>query len=269
VSCVEVRENLGELALGLLPPDEARQVKRHLESCPGCEKEWAELREGVASVALSLPVAEPSGDLEHRVVDGVRAAAGKGRRRPVMRRGARLTAVAALAAALVAGGALQWGFAQRHHAESLRSKIDRVLQEQTNLASLVAVLQNEFRGNGTLYQASLFPGAGHQAAGTALIFSAPKSSGFVLVHVESALDPKAAPYTVGLVGAGGRRLEVGTLAKTNNGDYVLYTPNIPQDLVHSDSVELSHVVTLTVVDRFGTPVVNGTVHPYVETPPTP
>ena len=131
------------------------------------------------------------------------------------------------------------------------------------------MLRNEFRGNGTLYQASLFPGAGHQAAGTALIFSAPKNTGFVLVHVESALDSKAAPYSVGLVGAGGRRLEVGTLAKTNNGDYVLYTPNIPQDLVHSDSVELSHVLTLSVIDRFGTPVVNGTVHPFVETPPSP
>ena len=50
---------------------------------------------------------------------------------------------------------------------------------------------------------------------------------------------------------------------------MLYTPNIPQDLVHSDSVELSHVLTLTVIDRFGTPVVNGTVHPFVETPPSP
>ena len=179
-------------------------------------------------------------------------------------------AVAALASALVvSGGALQWGFAQRHHAESLRSRIDRVLQQQTNLAGLVAVLRDEFRGNGKLYQANLFPGTGHQAAGTALIFSAPQNTGFVLVHVESALDPKEAPYTVGLVGTAGRPLEVGTLAKTNNGDYVLYTPNIPRDLVHSDPVELSHALTLTVIDRFGTPVVNGTIHPFVETPPTP
>ena len=269
MSCVDVRESLAELALGLLPPDEAGKVERHLESCPGCEKEWAELREGVESVATSLPPSEPSRDLEDRVVDAVRGAAGKGRRRPVVRRGARLMAVAALAAALVAGGALQWGFAQRHHAESLRSRIDRVLQEQTNLAGLVSLLRNEFRGNGTLYEANLFPGTGHQAAGTALIFSAPKNTGFVLVHVESALDPKGAPYTVGLVGSGGRPLEVGTLAKTNNGDYVLYTPNIPRDLVHSDSVELSHAVSLTVIDRFGTPVVNGTIHPFAETPPTP
>jgi hypothetical protein len=199
VSCVDVRESLGELALGLLPPGEARQVERHLESCPGCEKEWAELREGVASVALSLPPVEPSRELEDRVVGEVRAAAGKGRRRPVMRRGARLMAVTALAAAIVAGGALQWGFAQRHHADSLRTRIDRVLQQQTNLAGLVALLRDQFRGNGTLYQANLFPGTGHQAAGTALIFSAPKNTGFVLVHVESALDPKSGPYTVGLV----------------------------------------------------------------------
>src|SRR5438876_11959284 len=100
MTCAEVRESLSEFSLGLLPGDDLREVERHLEWCAGCRRESAELAEGVASVALSLPVAEPPGSLEERVVAEVMTAAGRGR--SPRRRGARVLAVAALAAAIMA-----------------------------------------------------------------------------------------------------------------------------------------------------------------------
>ncbi len=268
MSCVDARDRLTELALGLLPPEDARDVERHLGSCHGCAKELAELQEGMASIAVSIPQAAPPEGLEDRVVDRVMASAGT-KRRSGRRLGGRILAVVALAAAMIAGGALQWGLTQKRQAETQQHRVERVLRQQNGLADLVALLRKEFRGQGTLYQASLFPGTGHQEAGTALIFSATKTSGFVLVHVESPLDTKAGPYTVSLVGPSGQSLEVGALARTNNGDYVLYQDSIKQNISRSDPVELSHVSTLTVQDRFGTPVMNGTVHPFVESPPTP
>lgn len=268
MSCELVRDRLSELSLGLLTPEDARDLERHLESCPGCRKEWAELQESVASVALSLPPAEPPEELEDRVVDRVMASAGT-IRRPSRRRGARVLAVVALTAAVVAGGALQWGLTQRYRAETTRQRMARILDKQNDLTKLIELLRTEFRGTGTLYQATLYPGTRPEAAGTVLIYSAPKGVGFVLVHVEAPVDEKLAPYSVNLVSSTGRRLGAGSLERTNNGDHVLYREDIPHDLSRSDSLELSQVTSLSVVDRFGRPVMTGLVHQFVEAPPSP
>ena len=128
MTCAEVRESLSEFSLGLLPGDELREIERHLEWCAGCRRESAELAEGVASVALSLPGAEPPASLEERVVEGVRVAAGSGR--TGRHRGARVLAVAALAAAIMALSAVQWGIAQRHQAESAQVQLQRLLEKE-------------------------------------------------------------------------------------------------------------------------------------------
>ena len=139
MTCAEVRESLSEFSLGLLPGDDRREVERHLEWCAGCRRESAELAEGVASVALSLPVAEPP----------------------------------------------------------------------------------------------------------------------------APLDDKAGQFTVNLVSSTGRVLEVGTLVSTGNGDHVLFRQDLPSDLSRSDAVELSQVASLEVLDRFGTPVLTGSVHRFI------
>ena len=261
MTCAEVRESLSEFSLGLLPGDDRREVERHLEWCAGCRRESAELAEGVASVALSLPVAEPPASLEEQVVEGVRAAAGRGR--TGRHRGARVLAVAALAAAIMALSAVQWGIAQHHQAESVQIQLQRLLQRENQTSELIKFLQQQFQGTGKLFQASLFPGPGKEQAGTVLIFSAPKGAGFVLVDVAAPLDDKAGQFTVNLVSSTGRVLEVGTLVPTGNGDHVLFRQDRPSDLSRSDAVELSQVASLEVLDRFGTPVLTGSVHRFI------
>jgi hypothetical protein len=59
------------------------------------------------------------------------------------------------------------------------------------------------------------------------------------------------------------------LTLTNNGDYVLFVQNLPQDLQRSDSVEISQVISIEVVDRVGNPVVTGSLHRFIEATPSP
>ncbi len=110
MTCLEVRDRLAEHALGVLRPEESRDVDRLLEWCAGCRKESEELQEGLVSVAMSLPAAEPPSSLEERVVGRVTSAAGTrkmGRRR--RRISPRSLVAASLMAVLLAVGAVGWG----------------------------------------------------------------------------------------------------------------------------------------------------------------
>ena len=53
--CREWRESLGAYALGQLPGDERAGLEAHLEGCPGCRAELAELE----PVARVMPLADP------------------------------------------------------------------------------------------------------------------------------------------------------------------------------------------------------------------
>jgi hypothetical protein len=44
MSCGEVREMLGAYVLGALEPAEADEARRHVETCPACAEEYAQLR---------------------------------------------------------------------------------------------------------------------------------------------------------------------------------------------------------------------------------
>jgi hypothetical protein len=270
MTCAEVRDSLSEQALGLLPGEEAREIERHLQWCAGCRKEGEELLEGASRVAFSIPPAEPPLDLEDRVVEKVLMASGKvGTRRS--RRGIRVLAVAALTAAFVAGSALQWGLAQRHQVQRQQTLAEQTQQKLDRMQALLGFVQNQLKApSGQIYQASLFPGPGKEPAGAALLYAAPRGAGFALVDVIAPLDTRDAPFSVNLVSSNGRRLELGVLSLTNNGDYLLFRPDLPKDLSRSDSVELSQVTSLEILDRSGTPVATGTVHPgVVETAPSP
>jgi hypothetical protein len=269
MTCAEARELLTEHSLGLLHAEQAREVERHVQWCAGCREESAELAEGVASLALSIPPADPPSRLEEAVVDRVAASAGT-RGRPRHRAGVRVLAAAALAAAMLAGGALQWGMTQRRQAQSLSSRVQQQIGRAKDLSSVVAELQDAFKGTGTLYQASLFPVSRREEGGTALMYSGAHGQGWILVDVVATLDERLGPFTVNLVSSTGRRLEVGTITRSEGeGDYVRYWPDLPNDFTRPDAVELSQVTVLEVIDRFGDPVVSGTVHPYIESPPSP
>ena len=90
------------------------------------------------------------------------------------------------------------------------------------------------------------------------------------------IESNTGPFSVNLVSSTGRRLSVGPLPRSKEGDedekvvhYVRYWPGLPSDFTRPDPVEMSDVASLEVIDRFGHPVVTGTVHQYVQPVPSP
>jgi hypothetical protein len=99
-------------ALGALNPHERARFEAHLERCPACRAELAELREAADLLALAPPAATPPAGLERRTLAAVRRAAaenGSGAAAappaPAPRRRAWALGIgaAALAAAAIAG----------------------------------------------------------------------------------------------------------------------------------------------------------------------
>ncbi|HET7870272.1 MAG TPA: zf-HC2 domain-containing protein, partial [Actinomycetota bacterium] len=97
MNCVAVRDQLPELAVGVLPPGEQVALERHLQWCAGCRKEAAELSQAAATFAFALAPAPLSPGLEDRVVAGL----GRAAARPRTARRTR-TAIAAVIAAAIA-----------------------------------------------------------------------------------------------------------------------------------------------------------------------
>ena len=108
-----------------------------------------------------------------------------------------------------------------------------------------------FRGSGKTLQASLLPRRGGQGRGSAAIFSAPGANDIVFVDI---VLPQSAtgPFVVQLVD-GEKAINVGRLQKTVEGDWLMYS---------FSAQDLSHVVSVTVLDRSGGLVLTGTVEPY-------
>ncbi|MGY1787717.1 zf-HC2 domain-containing protein [Geodermatophilus sp. SYSU D00698] len=110
----ELRELLGAYALGALGPAERDRVRAHLDGCPGCRAELAEIEPLAARLARVDPDAldatpTPPPDLGARVLGRI---AEEERRRvlPLRRAGTRRRVLAATAVAGVAaaGGAVGW-----------------------------------------------------------------------------------------------------------------------------------------------------------------
>jgi hypothetical protein len=238
VSCLDVRDRLSEFVLGLLAGSGARDVQRHLEWCPGCRKEAEELQEGVASVALGLPFADPPSSLEHRVVDRVQAAAG--RRRSAPHSGFRLLVVATFTAVMLALGALAWGVHETNRTasqqEAFHNTIDRLTEVISGSASRVA---------------DLTPTRSASPQGRALVYSSPKSDDLVFVDVFPA-QAGSGPYRFQLYDRAGRVISGGKLSRTSNGDFLFYDIS---------SRDLSGATSATVLDARGNAVLIGRLHP--------
>jgi hypothetical protein len=101
---------LGALALGLLPPEQAAAARRHVTGCAMCRREYEELRE-MTSVLGDLPPeafldGPPDGDLVlQRTLRQIRAETGMRRRRRLLG----VVAAAAVVVAAVAGGGVAIG----------------------------------------------------------------------------------------------------------------------------------------------------------------
>jgi putative zinc finger protein len=215
MSCLDVRDRLAEHALGVLPPEEAATVGRHLEWCAGCRKEFGELQEGMATVAVALANGAPPPALEHRVVD--RIATVSGRRTPGSHRRFRMLVAATLGLALFAAGALGWGFAERSRIETLQ---DTVSGSRSKIEAFAKV-EKELQSRGRLLEAKLFPMPGFQGGGTAIVFSSARLDDFVLVEIVPP-QPGTGPYTVRLSDQSGRLVPSGKLKRTTNGTLLLF-----------------------------------------------
>ena len=101
---------LGALALGLLPPEQAAAARRHVDACAMCRREYEELREMTGVLGELPPEAfldgPPDGDLVlQRTLRQIRTETGARRRRRLF--GAVVAAAAVVAA--VAGGGVAIG----------------------------------------------------------------------------------------------------------------------------------------------------------------
>jgi len=99
--CVLYGDDLAELALGVLTGAERAKVLGHVEQCPRCALELAELAAVADHLAREVHEAEPPAGFELRVLDRIR---GEPTRRSIRsRRGVRVAVAIAAAAAVVAG----------------------------------------------------------------------------------------------------------------------------------------------------------------------
>jgi len=240
-----VRDHLTEYALGTLAPEDSRQVERHLEWCEGCRKEVTELQEGLTSVALSLPVADPPPQLEERVVTRILAASG--RWRPVSRQAARGLVASTLAAVLVALGALGWAVAERQNAVDVKQQ---AADELAQANQFVRILQSV---GATPYIAKLRPTSQNsQASGSVLVYSARSVKDFVLAQLVLP-SGKGASYSFELTDRSGHILSGGNLTKTSNADAWLFLDRTGRDL--------SGGVNVLVLDSSGSAVLSGVLKP--------
>ncbi|MDP8956958.1 MAG: zf-HC2 domain-containing protein [Actinomycetota bacterium] len=240
MSCAEVKELLADHIVGSLSAMDAQRVDRHLARCAECRRERAALEEGMASMAFALPPIDPPPNLGERIAGRVAAAtAGK----PASPTRVRALAAATMAAILVAVGALGWAVAERGQVNLVRRQQVQNVKQLTEALKAVGARP---------YRADLLPARQEKKGfGSVAIYSATRVNDFILVGVVLP-DDDAPPYTVKTTDPDGRVLSRGTLSKTNNGDWVFY---------ESTQANLSHAISVSVMDRSGRAVMVGSIRP--------
>jgi anti-sigma factor RsiW len=252
VNCVAVRDQLPELAVGVLPPREEVALERHLQWCAGCRKEVAELGEGAATFAFALAPAPVPPGLEDRVVAGV----GRAAARPRTGRRTR-TVIAAVIAAAIAVASLGWGAvmagrAQQFAERAAQAEQDR-LQALEQFQWVLDTLPFQARADET-HLGQLAPTlAIRRGGGAVLELVSPTRLDFVVVMVSGLpRDPSLAPYRVALKDARGRVLRGGTI-----GD--LDADGGGQAFREFRNTDLTGFTTVLVRDASGRLVLKGTV----------
>jgi hypothetical protein len=252
VSCVAVRDQLAEFAVGVLPEEEDAAVERHLQWCAGCRKEAGELGQAAATFTFALePEPLPEG-LEDRVVAIVRRAAAtpNGRRRA----GA---VIAAIVAAAIAVAGLGWGAVMAGRAQSFADRAAQAEQQQEQALErfqhLLANLPGHHPADETHLGRLVATRAIPQGGGFALQLVSPTRLDFVMVIVNGLpRDPALRPYQVTLQDAQGRVLRAGRISELNaDGGAELF-----RQFNHTD---LTGYTTVFVQDASGRVVLKGAV----------
>lgn len=215
MSCLEVRELLPELAIGVLGAEERAEVERHLRWCAGCRKEAAELGAAAATLAFALEPAPVPHGLGERIVERVRRAAGP----PGTPRRAR-TAAASIVAAMVAIASLGWGAvmagrADRFEARAAQAERARAEALERFQRILTSVVPDRQLPASETHLGQLRPTADGLGGGAVLQLVSETMLDFTIVIV-SGLDPEdaaALPYRVELENAAGQVLRAGRIAE--------------------------------------------------------
>jgi Putative zinc-finger len=181
VNCLTVRERLAEHALGVLPAGDSSAVDHHLGWCAACRKEAGELQRAAATLAYSVAPADPPAELEERVVERVRDAAGK--RLAAAPRRSRVAAAAVLAAMLALSG-LGWGAVMAGRNARLEDQVRSVIADRRdairNVAEMIADLEGVDPAN-VVELADLMSPRQRLGGGDAMVLLSPSSDDVVLV----------------------------------------------------------------------------------------
>jgi putative zinc finger protein len=252
VNCVAVRDQLPELAVGVLSPREQVSLERHLEWCAGCRKEAAELGQAAATFAFALAPGPLPAGLEDRVVADV----GRAVARPRTGRRTR-TAIAAVLAAAIAVASLGWGAVMAGRAQRFAERAAQAEQAKSQALDqfqrVLDTLPFQARADET-HLGQLAPTPAIQRGGGAVLqLVSPTRLDFVVVIVNGLpSDPSLAPYRVTLKDARGRVLQGGTIAK-------LDADGGGQAFRQFRNTDLTGFTTVLVRDASGRLVLKGTV----------
>jgi len=258
VSCLTVREHLGEYALGVLPQADRSLVDRHLEWCAACRKEASELQRAAATLAYSVASVEPSAGLEDRVVGAVRGAAG--RRRAAAPRRSRVAAAGVLAAMLALSG-LGWGAVMAGRAERAEEQAaDALRKQQAAIERLSDVfLIREVDPEAIVELSTLLSPRLQSGRGDALVLLSPLGDDLAFVLVNGLTEVRAGqlPLQVRLVTDVGRQLVVGEIRTLNSGG--------GGGVYRTFAEDLTDVSAVVIRDARGKVLLNGTLSVYEPT----
>jgi Putative zinc-finger len=258
VSCLTVRELLGEYALGVLPQIDRSLVDRHLEWCAACRKEASELQRAAATLAYSVASVEPPAGLEDRVVGAVRGVAG--RRRAAAPRRSRVAAAGVLAAMLALSG-LGWGAVMAGRAERAEKQAAVALEKQrAAIERFQEVFQlSEFDPKAIVELSTLLSPRLRQGRGDALVLLSPSGDDLAFVLVNGLTEVRAGqlPLRVRLVTDQGRPLAVGEIRTLNSGG--------GGGVYRTFTEDLTDVGAVVIRDARGKVLLNGTLSVYEPT----
>lgn len=239
MNCASVRELLPEAAIGVVDPERHASIDRHVAWCAACRKEARDLERAAATMAFTLAPAEPSADLEDRVVQAVRGAQHASVRVP-RRRG---RTVAVLLAASLGLGAIGLGaVGARRASEHEQATLEANRTKNALAAFQDAIRKSEFMdpdAEAMLGVLSSPGGAG--GAGSAMTIMAPSVDDQAIVLVSGLpYRPRLLPYRVTLVAGRGLVLTVGaiyaldpsggtTIARVFNADLTGFTHVVVRD----------------------------------------
>lgn len=252
MTCLEARELLPELAIGVIAEPERRAIEQHLQWCAGCRKEAGDLGQAASMLAYSLPPASVPEGLGDRVLAHVRGAAGS---RGTPRR-ARVLA-AGLAAAMVAIASLGWGAVMAGRADRFADRAAQAEREQAAaLERFQRVLANVIPGqdlpSSETHLGRLSPVGRNQGGGAVLQLVSPTMLDFVIVIVNGLDDRDGLPLRIRLVNARGRELRAGRIDELDADGGA--------EVFHQFSTRgLGGFTTVDVIDAAGKALLTGTV----------